>query len=62
MYYSTSLFSHAILVSKKSYDYPLKSINSALFKSLGLMGKSVSDKKKLLQFLVGKRQLSVVIR
>ena len=45
---------------RKVLTIPYKA--STPFKSLGLMGKSVSDKKKLLQFLVGKRQLSAVIR
>ena len=45
---------------RKVLTIPYKA--STPFKSLGITGKSVSDKKKLLQFLVRKRQLSVVIR
>ena len=60
MFYSTFYFPMLFWSQRKVLTIPYKA--STPFKSLGIMGKSVSDKKKLLQFLVGKRQLSVVIR
>ena len=60
MFYSTFCFPMPFWSQRKVLTIPYKA--STPFKSLGIMRKSVSDKKKLLQFLVGKRQLSVVIR
>ena len=60
MFYSTFYFPMPFWSQRKVLTIPYKA--STPFKSLGIMRKSVSDKKKLLQFLVGKRQLSVVIR
>ena len=60
MFYSTFYFPMPFWSQRKVLTIPYKA--STPFKSLGITGKSVSDKKKLLQFLVRKRQLSVVIR